>query len=358
MALRFPNPGSNFKRMVNTYGLLYEEFGEDTIYDLDDATEVLVDHYQVSSSGAVGQQAAERSYQEDRSRDSLYNQLKMYSELYRMLGWIHPSAEKKLLFRNTLIGQWVSKEDSEDRVSGLLQECLLGIAFPNPNTENKGVKRLRFFPHLLDFMEKLDGIAHRDEIIVGLYTISDDSKSDLISQKVDQVRNFRGDKSERKAALEVVADKNDVQPNTLQNYTRFPLGVIKADYVDWAEPEYISDVYENSTKFYVLTENGRNSIRRFREGIDVRSEDFERLSWRGKAYLVCVGYAAILLRAGYKVFSDDLIKLEDMRDEYSTVEELLGDTSLRKVYFSPYQQASHDAIRQGEALYNAEIAQA
>lgn len=356
MALRFPNPGSNFERMVNTYSLLYKEFGEEVKYDLDDATEVLVDHFQVSSSGAVGQEAISRSFQEDRSKDSLYNQLKMYSELYRLLGWIHPSKDKKLIFTNTLIGEWVAKEDDKGKISRLLQECILGITFPNPNSENKGIERLKFFPHLLNFMDKLDGIAHRDEIIVGLYTISDDSDPGLIEEKVSEIDKIRGNKSERDNALEVVAKRNEVQPNTLQNYTRFPIGVLKSELIDWAEPNWISDVYENSTKFYELTENGRQQAMRFREGLDVRAEHLSQLPWGAKAYLVCIGYASMLLRAGYEIFEDDLMKLKSMLEDYPSVKELVNNHSLEKVYFSPYQQVEHNIIKQGEALYQSEIA--
>lgn len=340
--------------MVNTYRLLYQRFGEEATYDLDEATDVLVENYQVSSSGAVGQEAAERSFNEDRSRDSLYNQLKMYSELYRLLGWMHPQ-DKKLEFRNTILGHYVTEVDDPSILSAILRECLIGISFPNPNSENKGIQQLRFFPLLLKFMSRLDGYAHRDEIIVGLYTISDDTRPGVLEQKVDEVLSMRRSKEERQDAIAEVASDNGVQPNTLHNYTRFPLGVVKSDLVNWADTSRLKDVYENSTKFYFLTEVGKKQLRQFEEGIDIRNKHLENLSSRSRAYLVNVGFSAMLWRAGYEVVADDLMALKGMIGEFPGAKGLIGDTDLKKVYFSPYQQASHDSIRQGEVMFEDRI---
>jgi hypothetical protein len=70
-------------------------------------TEVMTEHFQASSLGAVGATARSRSTEIDRSRDPLYNQLKMYSEVYRMLGWLRP-AGRRLEFTTTILGDQVA----------------------------------------------------------------------------------------------------------------------------------------------------------------------------------------------------------------------------------------------------------
>ncbi|MES2143060.1 MAG: hypothetical protein V4516_01585 [Pseudomonadota bacterium] len=42
----------------------------------------------------MGEEAVARSTRADRSRDPLYNQLKMYAELFRTLGWLHPCPQR------------------------------------------------------------------------------------------------------------------------------------------------------------------------------------------------------------------------------------------------------------------------
>ena len=102
--LRIPNPGSDLDSFVAIFKDLYDILGEMDDISLDDMTQALISRNQVTSQGAAGEEALRRSTRADRSRDPLYNQLKMYAECYRMLGWIHPNS-KKLLFNFTLLGQ-------------------------------------------------------------------------------------------------------------------------------------------------------------------------------------------------------------------------------------------------------------
>jgi hypothetical protein len=351
--LRFPNPGSDFDRLVNTYALVYRAFGEDRTFTLDDAVRVLINRGQVSSRGAVGQEAIERSTELDRSRDPLYNQLKMYTEIFRMLGWVHPT-EKKLLFRNTMLGGTVAAPDpTQERIRNLLQECLLGIVFPNPNTENIGIERLRFFPLLLKFMEELDGLACRDEIIIGLYTITDDSDSDVLKDRVARIKELRGKSGRLQAELEGVAASVRVQVNTLQNYTRFPLGVIKSQLVGWAVDERVRGPYERAMQFYRLTPDGQTVVQLFYvEGRDVRADQIDELPPDDRAFILLVGHAAMHQRAGFIESMEDLAILRDARRRFPHVDRVLHDASLDQIYFSPFQQAEHRDIARALALYD------
>jgi hypothetical protein len=177
MPLRFPNPGSDLSRLVNTYRLIYQGAKDLDSFDLDTMSKIMTSHHQASSRGAVGAEALARSREEDRSRDPLYNQSKMYSEVFRMLGWLRP-ADRRLAFRTTILGDLVASDfvSRPDLVDALLRECLLGITFPNPATDNVGVSNHRPFRWLLLLAAKLDGVISRHEMILGVLAVTDDLK--------------------------------------------------------------------------------------------------------------------------------------------------------------------------------------
>ena len=91
---RFSNAVSDIRKFIATYQQLHHELKGTPNFTHDDATKALISHGLVSSSGAIGDEALRRSTREDRSRDPLYNQHKMYSEIYRMLGWYEPGTAR------------------------------------------------------------------------------------------------------------------------------------------------------------------------------------------------------------------------------------------------------------------------
>ena len=160
--LRFPNPGSDLKRFIRTFSFLYQELNGKVNFTHDDTRDALIKHALVSSSGAIGNEAIIRSTREDRSRDPLYNQLKMYSELYRMLGWLKPGT-MNTNFNFTEISQYVAECDEQIQLN-IFRECLLSIVFPNPLLENKSGNESRPFPIILKVADRLHDAIFRDEI--------------------------------------------------------------------------------------------------------------------------------------------------------------------------------------------------
>jgi len=345
--LRFPNPGSDFAKLVKTFQILYMGAHKETSFDLDFAVRVLIEQGQVSSSGAVGKEALKRSTRKDRSRDPLYNQLKMYSELFRMLGWIHPGA-KKLDFHATMLGKYVGEGRlSDPNLRSLVQECLMSITFPNPNTENVGIVRLRPFLQLLRLMKKLDGFMARDEIIVSLYTLIDDSQEDEFDKRVNVVKNLRGNIPLLKKALKVVA--GSIQVNTLHNYTRFPLGVLKSPIVGWALDESREDIYGEPLVFYKLTNHGAATVEAFETLVDIRASQLEGFTLEERAHFLSLGYYAMLKRAGYSLKPVESAITRHARN----AERVLAALKVPKyesIYFSPYQQAAHGDLAAAERL--------
>jgi hypothetical protein len=127
--LRFPNPGSDISSFIRVYQELFDSLRHLSTFKLDDMSKVLVQRNLATSSGFMGEEALVRSWREDRSRDSLYNQSKSYSELYKLLGWIHPTPQSALQFRFTYLGAHVA-EAWRDPVA-IFRESILGIAYPN-----------------------------------------------------------------------------------------------------------------------------------------------------------------------------------------------------------------------------------
>jgi hypothetical protein len=102
--LRFPNPGSTMDNFVRVYDAAFERLNG-RIVGLDDIVDAVVAANLATSSGYMGPEAVARSTRVDRSRDPLFNQLKMYAELFRMLGWLHPTSESSLNYTFTLLGK-------------------------------------------------------------------------------------------------------------------------------------------------------------------------------------------------------------------------------------------------------------
>ena len=80
--LRFPNPGSTIANFVAVYSAAFKALNG-RVVDLDDNVRAVVAANLATSSGYVGDEAVSRSTREDRSRDPLFNQMKMYAELFR-----------------------------------------------------------------------------------------------------------------------------------------------------------------------------------------------------------------------------------------------------------------------------------
>ena len=201
--LRLPNPGSNLDRFVSTFALIAQE-AQGKSFDLDDMTSVMTKHFQASSMGAHGEEAVRLSTRDDRTRDPLFNQSKMYSELYRMLGWIRSSAKSHSTFSVTSLGSTVMHYHfaGGSETKGLVGESFISAVFPNPSTVNVGIVNHRPFAQLLKLACLLKGEITRDEIIIGVLSVTDDLLPDVIEKNAQIILQLR--KKNRQAASAVV----------------------------------------------------------------------------------------------------------------------------------------------------------
>src|SRR5699024_11110978 len=101
--IRFANPGSDMEHMVEIFKKIYAQLSDFSSFNLDNMSDVMTSANMASSKGYVGEEALKRSYAiKDTSRNPLYNQAKMYAEVYRMFGWMN-SVDSALEFKFTLL---------------------------------------------------------------------------------------------------------------------------------------------------------------------------------------------------------------------------------------------------------------
>ena len=178
---RFANPGSDIKKMISTYRTIYKELKDQDVFGHDDGRDAMIKYGLMSSSGAIGEEAVRRSEREDRSRDPLYNQHKMYSEVFRMLGWYKPGTQRTN-FRFTEFGEYIS-EASDNLGDNIFEFCATHIASPSPLVEVKGGNVLRPFAILLRLANDLGGVITKDEIIWGVINSKYDMMLNTIMKK-------------------------------------------------------------------------------------------------------------------------------------------------------------------------------
>jgi len=339
--------------MIHNYRLIFDaaERHRVDMFDLDFMTAVLTDNYQASSRGAVGANARVRSANDDRSRDPLYNQLKMYSEVYRMLGWLRPG-ERRLNFTTTILGAQIADDFSNrtDLLFGLLRQCLISVCFPNPATENVGVVSQRPFSWLLRLAAALGGVITRHEMILGLLAIEDDQANNAFPSAVATIKNVRG--GNRDALDEAVlayAGLANVQVNTLENYTRLPVGVLKSGDVGWASAGRVEGLYSKPTEALTLSALGLADAAWASGAVDVREKQLDTFSMDERAHFANYAHYAMLVRSGleYSAVEKDLSKAA--HGCRSTLNQL-GVDSPDQLLYSPLQQAEDRVLARAEVI--------
>ena len=198
--LRFPNPGSDIGGFIRIFQALYDELCESPGISLDDISKTLVQRNLATSSGYMGHEALELSTRPNRSRDPLYNQSKSYSELYRLLGWMHPLPESRLTFTFTFLGRHVASARRD--FQAIFRESVLGIAYPSPHLDVTNSPNLRPFASILRLASALGGVVSRDEIIIGVLNLANDTDSNSIKTQAEHIKTLRGDYRRLQTATE------------------------------------------------------------------------------------------------------------------------------------------------------------
>jgi hypothetical protein len=322
--IRIPNPGSDLDIFLRIFRDLYGELKDRRDFDLDDMTAAMIARGNVTSQGAIGQEALRRSTRPDRSRDPLYNQSKMYAELFRTLGWIQ-STTSALRFVFSLLGLHVATAKSPNT---LVRECLTGLAYPNDVLGVKGGQSIRIFTAILRAMAGLDGKISRDEMIVGPLSVDDDRDTDSFSKMTALISKARARTDGVVPLLAALGEKRSIAKTTMENYTRFPIAAIQ--WADWAEKR---------GGYFHLTDFGREEIARIVAATDVRLSDFRKFPEHARQPFIRLSFFEMLGRSNF-----DLTPVrERVESDRSELEKVRGLPHVH-VLFSPFQQLSRDGV--------------
>jgi len=251
----------------------------------------------------------------------------MYSELFRILGWIHSAQDGRQEFTFTFLGAHIALDQGIP--DDLIKECLLRISYPNPHVEVKGDHRVRPIATILLMARELDGRISRDEIILGPLQLKDDQDKKEVAKSIAHIRRLRKD-SEVDNAVNKFADDIGIQLNTLQNYTRFPLGLLR--WAGWAIPSR-----EGRGVEYVLTSAGIAIADRVRSATDIRNDNLTGVSEGQVIAFIKLAFYQMMVLAGFSVEG-----IEDSTTSLTTTcGPLLARLKIRDskgILFSPFQE--------------------
>lgn len=323
--LRIPNPGSDIDIFVRIFRDLHDVLKDRPDFDLDDMTLAMLERNNVSSQGAFGDEALRRSARQDRSRDPLYNQSKMYAELFRTLGWIQ-STTGALRFAFSWLGEHAARTPDP---KPLTVECLLGMAYPNDVLGVQGEQSVRVFPAILATAAALGGGVTRDEMIVGPLSVKDDRDTAAIAEMVERLRRCRSERGRMEREIEALSKARGILRVTMRNYTRFPIAAVQ--WAGWC--------VKSSPSMLTLTDGGRAAIAKLSGLNDFRISDYRALSNAAKAPMMRLSAHLMLARAGFDVSP----AREGMEADRVALAGLGADVS-RDPLFSPFQQVARAEV--------------
>lgn len=349
---RFSNAVSDISKFIQTYRAIYKHFYPLTqqghYFDHKEASEFLAISGLASSLGAIGQAAVIRSRRPDTSRDPLYNQHKMYSEVYRMLGWYEPGS-KKTNFNLPEFGYYIAEADSvvEKKLFAL---NALHIVSPNPLTSVRGGNILRPFPMILKMMGALGGFITRDEMILTVLACPDDKDTSYVATAANRIRRIR------QAGLptlhaEIENLKNSVGINSddaLPNYTRFPIAAMK--WTGWAQGVSTKTLYNGrSVTALQITPDGQSILQRINRAIDIRFGDLSGYSFDEQAAFSIWSNLYQLGKVGFSTveYAPIISQLESFASPIFTD---LNVKSYPDMLFFGYQEAPRDVLERGNLL--------
>lgn len=321
--LRIPNPGSNIDQLIRTFQDLHPYLKDKPSFGLDEITQAMIAKSNVTSHGAIGAEASRRSQRADRSRDALYNQSKMYSELYRALGWIH-SVDGSLIFRFTALGHHLATATDPN---ALARECFLAMAFPNEVLAVKGNQSVRAIGTALIALAKLGSLS-RGEMIVGPMSILDDTSEERISSMLTELRQMRKKPGALDARLDQIATERRIKRgSTMTNYVRVPMAV--PPWAGWAA--------KSGAGVLTVTPAGIEAAERLLAMRDFRLRDFAQTSEKLKGDLIISSNYRLLERGGFE--------LGPVESAVRASERAVAEAGIEEpIFFSPFQQLSHETL--------------
>ncbi len=323
---RIPNPVSDVDVFIRVFQEIHQILGNSREFNLDDISRAMIEKNNVTSQGAIGAEALRRSTRSDRSRDPIYNQSKMYAELFRTLGWIQ-STTSKLKYEFSFIGNHIARSKSPN---SLVVECLIGIAYPNEVLGVTSNQTIRIFGGILKTMSALGGIT-RDEMIAGPLSIKDDTSQTEFQKMVERLRACRKKPGELDKWIDELSYRDQISRHpTMENYTRIPVAAVQ--WAKWGE--------KRGRSLIEISGFGKSYAEQVGSYIDFRAKDFDKLANEIRAPFLYYTLFSMLERSGYDL-SPVAAKFETAM---ATLYEALPEYREKQILFSPFQQLSRETL--------------
>lgn len=327
--LRFPNGKSNPEQQVEVLAALYGGLDPAKPFTLKEASEAIGKTTLVSAHGYIGKQATEISGRKEPSRNSHQNNVKLNLEMFKIYGWVAPQSKRRTYpLRFTLLGACAAQ--SREGALELVGESAIGFVNPSATLGNvKAKQEVRFFPLVLRLMMDLEGHLDSTEIKIGPLSLPDTPEVEY-QKMLRFIQDCRSGDRDLAKEFSDVAVRRKVQERTVTNSTRVPFALLK--YLGWVEEDLVAfnQIYGGRKTFFKITDKGKALSNALSDVVDIRMQDYARLTSEEKDALCRLGVYSQLERAGFDVSS---VSAEMLADRELLDERLEGKNFL----FSPYQ---------------------
>lgn len=334
--IRFRNPGTQYATQVQIIRALYAALHNQTSFTLDDMAIVIAQSNMMTAYGYSGDDALRLSNTKEESMNSSLMNVKMYAEVFRMLGWVTPYSENSsypLVF--TYIGAHVALSDGD--CSPLYEQCVLGINNPTQFSDNmKYNENVRFFKCALRSFIDLGGVMYRHELCLGPMSVNDLDEA-AYQNMLGNIRRIRGDYERLEEAFQSLADGLGMEPDSVGNCTRFPIALMKS--CRWVKEVRDRSLYGKSLRCLQITQHGRDVYESVKDMYDLRLNEYLRLDQPTQDAMIRLGTYSMLQRSGCDMTEVAEIIAQD-REQCIPV---IGDSGL---LFSPCQTIRRTQVEQ------------
>lgn len=326
---RFPNPGSKIEMLIHIFKSIVPILIRKQYFSLYDMELAMINNRLVSSEGYTGMEAFKRSLRDDASRDPIYNQAKMYAEVYRSLGWFSSSPDNNLNFGVTELGRIISQLD-DSLNKEIYKESVLGIVDPNKILDKRDGLTMRPFKLFLNTIKVLHNKICKLELILGPMMVSDNNTEE-VKRMVNRINSLRGSFYELQNEMKEIIQSTGIAKNTMENYTRLPIATL--EYLGWIKKEKTDALYPGSRNMVVmtLTDKGLVDVEYYNSLKDIRINEFNELNAKEQNALIRLSFYQQLKRIKTDIDYDYKKREEDI----DILSNKYGDNP--QFLFSPYQ---------------------
>ncbi len=323
--IRFRNPGTQYATHIHIIKQLYNRVGGQAHFNLEDMAIAITQAKLMTAYGYSGEEAIKLSKTEQDSMNSTLMNVKMYAELFRMLGWIAPYEENSsypLAF--TYIGLHIAL--SKNDCSRLYEQSVLGINNPTQFNDNMRYnEQTRFFKCALRTLVDLGGVMYKHELCLGPMGLNDEDET-AYQNMLQSIRGIRGSQRRLRDAFIDLAVSLHMGTTSVDNSTRTPVGLMKN--CGWVESVNNRTLYGRSMTCIQITPYGRAVYESLQNMCDLRLAQYESFDKPVQDALIRLGTYSMFERAGYDMAG----ARDEMRADRALCADILGGQDL---LFSP-----------------------